>query len=138
MRRARRLLPALALPVLSLAPLGCRDAASALGAAPAEARANGHELFGALAARFGPRAHDARLDSLRLAFAKSALVPRRLWDDSALWTARTPVFHEVDVAGAGTPGRSQLTVVPPLPALLRPGDYRRELRLTSLGGHDFQ
>ncbi|HEX6533484.1 MAG TPA: hypothetical protein VF041_02745 [Gemmatimonadaceae bacterium] len=140
MRRTRRLISALALPLplLALAPLGCRDAASALGTAPAEARANAHELFGALAARFGPHARDARLDSLRLAFARSALVPRRLWDDPAIWTASTPVFREVDVAGAGTPGRYHLGVVPTLPALLRPGDYRRELRLTSLGGHDFQ
>lgn len=135
MRRARRFLPALLLPVALLA---CRGAASALGSSPRESRANTDELLTALGARFGPRTLDGRLDEVRLAFAKSALTPQRLYRDGSLWTATTASSREVDVAGAGSPGRYRLAVVPILPALLRPGDYRRELHLAQLGHDDYE
>ncbi|HEU4642475.1 MAG TPA: hypothetical protein VFS44_08475 [Gemmatimonadaceae bacterium] len=124
--------------LLSTTLLACRDAASALGTSPATARADADLMLGALGARFGARSLDPRLDTLRFAFAKSAFTPQRLFRDRSLWTARTDSSREVDVAGAGTPGDYRLAVVPTLPALLRPGDYRRELRLLRLGKDDYE
>lgn len=131
----RRLLAALLLPATLLA---CRDAASALGSSPTTARANGEVMLGALGARFGPHSRDARLDAVRLAFAKSAFTPQRLFRDRSLWTTSTDNSRAVDVAGAGTPGNYHLSVAPTLPALLHPGDYRRELRLRRLGKDDYE
>ena len=121
---------ALAAAILTLA--ACRAPAVALGA-PSES----DQLLASLAARFGPHDRDARLDALRPEFAKSALVPSKLFHDKTAWTASHGDARTLVLAGHGTPGRYSLVASGDAPPPTHPGDYRRVMRLTHAGSDDY-
>lgn len=116
--------------VVSLA--ACRAPAVALGAPSAS-----DKLLESLAARFGPHDRDARLDALRPRFAKSALVPSKLFHDNSAWTATNGDTRTLVLAGHGTPGHYALVVAGDAPPPLQPADYRRVMRLTHIKDDDY-
>lgn len=118
------------LALLSLA--ACRAPAVALGAAAAR-----DQLLESLAARFGPHDRDARLDALRPRFAKSALVPSKLFRDKSAWTASSGDTRTLVLAGHGTPGHYALSVTGDAAPPAQPADYRRVMRLTHVGDDDY-
>lgn len=120
----------LAAALLSLA--ACRAPAVALGAP-----GSSDTLLESLAARFGPHDRDARLDALRPRFAKSALVPSKLFRDQSAWTASSGNTRTLVLAGHGTPGRYSLVVAGDAPPPAQPAEYRRVVRLTHVGADDY-
>ncbi|HEX6807432.1 MAG TPA: hypothetical protein VF118_05555 [Gemmatimonadaceae bacterium] len=110
----------------------CRAPAVALGAPSAS-----DQLLASLAARFGPHDRDARLDALRPRFAKSALVPSKLFRDTSAWTATNGGKRTLVLSGRGTPGRYALAVAGDAPPPLQPADYRRVMRLTHINNDDY-
>lgn len=116
--------------VLALA--ACRAPAAALGAPAAS-----DQFLESIDARFGPHDRDARLDALRPRFAKSALVPSKLFHDNTAWTATSGNTRTLVLAGHGAPGRYTLVVAGDAPPPLQPADYRRVMRLTHLSDDDY-
>ncbi len=116
--------------VIALA--ACRAPAVALGTPTAS-----DQLLASLAARFGPHDRDARLDALRPRFAKSALVPSKLFHDNSAWTAATGNTRTLVLSGHGTTGRYSLVVAGDAPPPSQPADYRRVMRLTQVGDEDY-
>ena len=116
--------------VLTIA--ACRAPAAALGTPAAS-----DQLLESLAARFGPHERDARLDTLRPRFAKSALVPSKLFRDNSAWTATNGDTRTLVLSGHGTPLRYSLVVAGDAPPPLQPADYRRVMRLTQVGSDDY-
>ena len=110
----------------------CRVPAAALGAP-----STSDELLESLAARFGPHDRDARFDALRPRFAKSALVPSKLFHDNTAWTATSGDTRTLVLAGHGTPNHYALVVAGDAPPPVAPADYRRVMRLTHDGGDDY-
>ena len=110
----------------------CRAPAAALGAP-----STSDELLESLAARFGPHDRDARFDALRPRFAKSALVPSKLFHDNTAWTATSGDTRTLVLAGHGTPNHYALVVAGDAPPPVAPADYRRVMRLTHDGGDDY-
>ncbi|HEX5179190.1 MAG TPA: hypothetical protein VFW04_07675 [Gemmatimonadaceae bacterium] len=110
----------------------CRAPAAALGAP-----STSDELLESLAARFGPHGRDARFDALRPRFAKSALVPSKLFHDNTAWTATSGDTRTLVLAGHGTPNHYALVVAGDAPPPVAPADYRRVMRLTHDGGDDY-
>ncbi|HXU23215.1 MAG TPA: hypothetical protein VN697_04220, partial [Tepidiformaceae bacterium] len=88
---------------LVVALAACRAPAVALGAPTAS-----DQLLESLAARFGPHDRDARFDALRPRFAKSALVPSKLFHDDSAWTSTNGNTRTLVLVGHGTPGRYSL------------------------------
>jgi len=117
---------------ITVALAACRAPAVALGAPAAS-----DQLLESLAARFGPHDRDARLDALRPRFAKSALVPSKLFHDNSAWTASSGETRTLVLAGHGTPGRYSLVVAGDAPPPLQSADYRRVMRLTHEGDDDY-
>lgn len=118
--------------VVVLALAACRAPVVALGAPSAS-----DQLLASLAARFGLHNRDARLDALRPRFAKSALVPSKLFHDNSAWTATSGDARTLVLAGHGTPGHYSLIVAGDAPPPLQPADYRRVMRLTHVGDDDY-
>ena len=116
----------------ALALAACRAPAAALGTPAAS-----DQLLESLAARFGPHDRDARLDALRPRFAKSALVPSKLFHDNSAWTATNGDTRTLVLSGHGTPGRYSLVVAGDAPPPLQPADYRRVMRLTHVADDDY-
>ena len=110
----------------------CRGPAAALGTPTTS-----DQLLESLAARFGPHDRDARLDALRPRFARSALVPSKLFHDNTAGTATTGDTRTLVLAGHGTPDHYTLVVAGDAPPPLAPADYRRVMRLTHDGGDDY-
>jgi len=117
---------------ITLALAACRAPAVALGTPAAS-----DQLLESLAARFGPHDRDARVDALRPRFAKSALVPSKLFHDNSAWTATSGNTRTLVLAGHGTPGRYTLVVSGDAPPPSDPAGYRRVMRLTQVGGDDY-
>ena len=129
---------AMCLLLLAIATTGCRDVAIALGRGPAEARVNSDAFFAGLRARFGPVESAPGFDELRAKIARSALVPSRLYEDDAMWTASGPDFRDLAWGGRLDGGRYVLGFTNNVRAPVNVGDYRRSTRLQSLGESDYQ
>ncbi|HET7585301.1 MAG TPA: hypothetical protein VFK13_10350 [Gemmatimonadaceae bacterium] len=110
----------------------CDNAARALGGTPAEARANAGELFGTLAARFGPVQLEQRYASVRRKIAGHALVPSPLWNDRTVWTSSAQGARELVIEGHEAPGAYLMYINPAAAAPDAPGDYRRTTHLRQL------
>lgn len=132
-------LPVALLPLALLALLaGCHDATVALGSSPAAARTNADQVLTALAAYFGPVQRDARLAAIRPKFARAALVPSRVFNDTTAWSSADDDSRSLEIAGSGAPGQYHLSLVTAAPTLARPGDYRRDRHLTKLSSSEYE
>ena len=124
--------------LLSTSLTGCRDATIALGSSPTVARTNADQILTALAAYFGPVQRDARLAAARPKFAKAALVPSRVFNETSAWSSAQDDSRSLVIAGSGVPGQYHLSLVTSAPTLARPGDYRRDRHLTKLSGSEYE
>lgn len=129
-RRALSSAPAVALAVTALTAGACSSVPAAFGPAPAAARANADNLFGALAERFTNVTRAPRYARARELLGRYALTPSRVWGDSSIWTAYGPdstrtLFGDASFTG----GRYVFTNVPTSAPLDRAGDGRHVMRL---------
>jgi hypothetical protein len=91
-----------------------------------------------LQARFGPHDRDARLDDLRPRFAKSALIPSKLFRDKSAWTSSDNDTRTLVLSGSGTPNHYRLSIAGDAPPPLHAADYRRVMLLTRLARDDYE
>ena len=124
--------------VALLATDGCAGAARRLGASPEAARQAADELAASLAARFGPTQRDPSFDFVRPALAQYALVPSRIFDAPAVWTASSGAVREIDFRGERIGGRYRMSVHGKPPEPRAPGEYRGEWRLERLKENEYE
>jgi hypothetical protein len=137
-RAARESLPRVLATALLIAASACADGFRALGN-PAAAEAKATLLLGALATRYLPVERDARYDTARIKLAKAALVPSRVWDDSAVWTARPgPATRVLNIQGGLVGGHYRLEARPALGPATAPGESRHSIALERLGESVFR
>ncbi len=117
---------------------GCAGAARRLGASPEAALHAADELAASLAARFGPTERDPSFDFVRPALAQYALVPSRIFDAPAVWTASSGAVRQIDFRGERIGGRYRMSVHTKPPEPRAPGEYRGEWRLERLRENEYE
>ena len=118
---------------------GCRDSIAALDESPSgsDAAERAEEVFAALGARVTNPWRDAKYDSARTKIANAAMLPSRVWDDTAVWTSATPTRRTLLIAGAFDGTRYRLVADPDAPAPDSPADSRHVIHLTRLSDDEY-
>jgi hypothetical protein len=128
---------ALAIALAASAGAACRQATRDLASGPSGAEGP-RALVGALADRFGPVDREPDFDALRPRLAQAALVPSRVFDDAAAWTARGDGWRAVEFAGYVAGGGYRIGVRAQAPPPAGPGEYRGRIRLERVSGGRFE
>jgi hypothetical protein len=138
-KRLSLLLPLLA---LLLAP-GCRGSvAHLLSPTDGQATSPADQLFSAIATRYTDVRRDAKVQAARNRLAQGALIPSRIFDDTAAWT--TIVSSHVrnfSYRGDGENRQYLMRALAPgttLPRHDAPGDTRHNITLTRLADEEFR
>jgi hypothetical protein len=124
--------------LLCLAAGACKQALRALGPSGAALERNADQLFGAFIIRYSQVSRDAKYEFARNELNHNALVPSRVFDDSAVWTSEpSPVLRALLVQGASEGGRYQFTsgTAPPRPQRL--GESRHLITLARLSPNEY-
>jgi hypothetical protein len=117
--------------------LGCRDALTGF-AAGSSAIANVEQLFGALGARHADVARNAKYEYARLQIAKGALVPSKVFADTAVWTRQSANVRLLETQGAFVNGKYSLASHVDVPEPRRPADGRHAITLSRLSDNEFR
>ena len=130
--RLRHLAAAIA---LSVGGVGCSDTLLSAGTTPAQAEVHVDGLFEAFASRFNSVELAPKYGSARIKLAQSALVPSRIFNDSAVWEVQpSPKDRLLLVNGITAPnGHYWLESHPTLAPMQRPGDTRHAIALEQTG-----
>ncbi|MBI2795755.1 MAG: hypothetical protein HYX65_03505 [Gemmatimonadetes bacterium] len=116
----------------------CRAPVDALGASDDERARNAGQLFTALGARFTQVHREPRFATARQRIGKGALSPSTIWNDTAVWVARTDSAATFTAVGsllpAGYTMREQ-ALLPPIAAL---ADGRHHTTLRKLPAGDWE
>lgn len=118
---------------------GCRDTPLAFGPTPAVARARGGELFEGLEQRFTNVQRSPEFALARAKLGRAALIPSRVYDDSAVWTSIDPDGARTLLAAGRYAGDHYIfaaTRAAPRPERL--AESRHEVRLVGEGHGAFQ
>jgi len=91
----------------------------------------------ALAARVADPWRDAKYDTARARIATGALIPSRVWNDTAAWTHSTDRTRELLIGGRFTGSRYRLEAARTVPWPTRPAESRHGIRLTRLVNDEF-
>jgi hypothetical protein len=138
-RRLVHLLATATAATLFAGTISCREALHGLGPNGASVERNADQLFGAMAIRYTQVSRDPKYELARNRLNRSALVPSRVFDDSAVWTSMpSPVLRALFVQGASEEGghylfASRATVA--LPAHL--GESRHIITLARLSPNEY-
>jgi hypothetical protein len=113
---------------------GCSDTFTPASAAHAD------QLFASVADRFSPNIYDARYNTARVKLAQSALVPSRIFDDSAVWTARPSVSSRAlfVIGASAADGNYRFESKPWLPPITRTGESRHAITLERDASNKFR
>ena len=123
---------------LVLAVGGCRNALRSLGTDATVLEANADQLFGALTARYSHVARDRKYEFARNRLNRTALVPSKIFDDTAVWTGHpSPVLRQLAVQGGFDGARYALAARPNVVRPARPGDARHVMTLARLGPNEY-
>ncbi|MDB4881555.1 MAG: hypothetical protein JWL95_321 [Gemmatimonadetes bacterium] len=131
---ARHALFALSL-LLSLT--SCRDTLAGFGAGP-RARANADQFFGTLAQRYTDVQLDPKFEYARVQISRNALVPSRVFQDSAVWTGSSGPVRLLETHGAFMDGRYLLASRSGVPAPHTLADGRHVTTLSMLSGSEYR
>ena len=114
---------------------GCADTFKNITTSPAVSQSQADQLFGALATRFDEVEIGPRYDFSRVKLSQSALVPSRIFDDTAVWESHpTPSTRLLIINGdAVAGGRYRIDRQRTLSPAARPGDTRHTIALERLG-----
>jgi hypothetical protein len=130
------ILAAVALVALSVA--ACREPFNALGQAGGpSARERGSELFSALGMRVVLPWRDAKYDTARLRIASAAMLPSRVWRDSAVWTSITAGRRELLVRGHFDGTRYRMQAAPSVPFPATAAEARHLITLARLSDDEY-
>lgn len=123
------------LAAFTIAAVSCADSFRGSGPTPAIAESHADELFGAVATRFTDVQLAPKYEHARLALAKSALVPSRIFDDTSVWSSQPSSSTRV-LFVRGTlddkAGQYRLEARPSPSEITRGGDTRHSMELQSL------
>jgi hypothetical protein len=127
--------------LLALAPLvavvACRSPLSGF-ATGTGAVANVEQLFGALGARHADVARNGKYEYARLQIAKGALVPSKVFADTAVWTRQSDDVRLLETQGAFVNGKYSLVSRLDVPEPHRPADGRHAITLSRLSDNEFR
>jgi hypothetical protein len=122
--------------VLTCLVLGaCADTFRGLGPTPAVAESHADELFESIATRFDRNELDPRYEQARLRLVQAALVPSRVFSDSAVWSlmpSATTRMLLVHGSMDDKAGHYRLETRSSLTPITRGGDTRHTMELRSL------
>jgi hypothetical protein len=124
--------------LLCLAAGACKQALRGLGPSGAALERNADQLFGAFIIRYTRVSRDAKYEFARNQLNRNALVPSRVFDDSAVWTSEpSPVLRALIVQGMPDGERYEFRSgsAPPLPSRL--GESRHLITLARLSPNEF-
>ena len=117
--------------------LGCRSALTGF-ASGTGAVASVEQLFGALASRHADVARNAKYEYARLQIAKGALLPSKVFADSAVWTRKSEDVRLLEIQGAFVNGKYSLASHVDVPEPHRPADGRHAITLSRLSDNEFR
>jgi len=118
--------------------VGCRNALRSFGSDGPAIQANADELFGALTARYSQVTRDQKYEHARNRLSRYALVPSKIFDDSAVWTGLPgSAARLLQVQGGVHDGRYVLAARPEVPRPVRPGDSRHLMSLVRLSPDEY-
>ncbi|HEY2376943.1 MAG TPA: hypothetical protein VGH98_13275 [Gemmatimonadaceae bacterium] len=121
-----------------LGAAGCKQALRGLGPSGAALEKNADQLFGAMAIRYSQVSRDARYEFARNRLNRNALVPSRVFDDSAIWTSEpSPVLRALLVQGIPDNGRYEFTSSTAVARPSRLGESRHVITLARLSPNEF-
>jgi hypothetical protein len=100
--------------------------------------ANVEQLFGALRSRHADVARNGKYEYARLQIAKGALVPSKVFADTAVWTRQSDDVRLLETQGAFLNGRYSLVSRIDVPAPRRPADGRHAITLSRLSDNEFR
>jgi hypothetical protein len=116
----------------------CRESlATIVSSRQPTAASHAEQLFAGLGARFVEPARDAKYDSARMKLASAALLPSRIWKDTAVWTGSTATGRALLIHGQLAQGRYRLHAVPSAPHPTQLGESRHLIELTRLSDSEF-
>ena len=120
---------------LTLGASACAESLRSLGGTPAIAQGHAQQLFDAMVTRFGTNDLSPKYDFARVRLAQGALIPSRVFNDTAVWETRpTPSSRALYISGTGVDGgKYRLETRPSLTTAARPGDTRHVVLLEQLG-----
>jgi len=128
----------LALVTLTVGTTACRQAMRGLGPSGAALERNADQLFGAMVIRYTAVSRDPKYEFARNQLNRNALVPSRVFDDTAVWTSEpSPVLHALLVQGTPEPGRYSFASRPTVTRPMRLGESRHIITLARLSPNEF-
>jgi hypothetical protein len=131
--RGRGRLISAAIFALFFAAAGCRDAILSLSSPKPRA----DELFAALGARVSDPQRERKYDYARIQIANAAVLPSRVWSDTAVWTASTSVRRTLVVGGRYADGRYHLMSERAVPHPTQLAESRHIINLTRLSDDEY-
>jgi len=100
----------------------------------------GEQMLEGMAMRFAPNVYDARYNTARVKLAQSALVPSRIFDDTAVWSAApTSSLRSLFVAGnLAADGRYHFDTRTSLPPPTHLGESHHAVNLEQVSSNQFR
>ncbi|MEO7522040.1 MAG: hypothetical protein ABIW79_09515 [Gemmatimonas sp.] len=121
---------------------GCRGVVLAYGGDVTAARANADAVAAAIEHRFTNVARTPKFAAARTRLGRYALAPSKLVNDTALWTSSRTTSggpeRVLELGATLVSGRFSFVARPRVAIPSRTGDERHLIRLTALGGDDWQ
>lgn len=112
---------------------GCRSTPLAFGTTPSVVRRGADLLFGGFASRFSGIERTPKSAEARRRLIRAALVPSRVFDDTAVWTARAGDSRSLLVAGRATDRGYYFAEDAAAPRPIASGDSWHIMALARLG-----
>jgi hypothetical protein len=115
--------------------VACREPFRSLGGANPRAatRARAVEVFSSLGARVTEPIRDAKYEVARVKIANAAMIPSRVWDDTATWTSGTEARRTLAIGGRFAPPRFRLETGRTVPIPTRAAESRHIINLNKVG-----
>lgn len=127
-----------ALAALSLS-VACSDTLRPLSPSALAAADRAQQLFDGLAWRYTNVERNAKYEMARQRLTQAALVPSRVFDDSATWTGKPLASARIlQINGSVVDGHYLLAAQPLTTPPMRPGDTRHSVMLTRVGDSQYR
>jgi len=124
--------------LLLVAATGCRQALRGLGSNGANIERNADQLFGAMVIRYTQVFRDPKYEFARNRLNRNALVPSRVFDDTAVWTTMpSPVLRALLVQGTPEAGRYEFASHSTVTRPGRLGESRHIITLARLSPDEY-
>ena len=116
----------------------CRGALRGLGSNGATIEKNADQLFGSMVIRYTAVSRDPKYEFARNRLNRNALVPSRVFDDSAVWTTMpSPVLRALLVQGTPEAGRYEFASRAAVTRPAKLGESRHIITLARLSSDEY-